>query len=841
MNKMALRILPFASLMLLLPPASSASEAIDTYRALRAVRPAGTAVVVQNLVIERDVLRFRFESGSFQFLAPVEGRRVGAIFSGSGTFELRPASEIERHHLQFLTGDKSLEILTEPFESLVLLFTDGTEAEIQAHGSPAPSSPPVGVLYDTFFEKQRKSLRANLQIRLLEELLRAPDPSHGIFLAYVPGKKLPAGLAAYDPRGLDWLFGNLGGETTAFSPIEESENHLWYCSASKADATAGRSPSARAATRALSYAIDTTIERNTEIQGTTTIRLVPLEANVRVVALSLLPKLRLKAAEFANGDSEAWTPAAFVQEDEKEDAEAAVLFPAELGHMGATRLRLIYHGKNVLRDAGDGNFLVGARESWYPNLGTFTDVATYELTYRFPKDFTLVSVGRAAEERVDGDKKVAVWKADRPIRVAGFNYGKFRKLEREDKESGVTVDVYANIGTPDFIHELNGLLARRASARPIDPHLVGIEGGIHAGDIGIATSDDLATAGLSGVHVDVEGLAESATVDAINTARVAGVHFGPLPVNLISITQQTQAFFGQSWPSLIYLPYIAALDGTTRRELGLRDAEDFIQSVGPHEFAHQWWGHLVGWASYRDQWLSEGFAEFTAALVLEKRGGTARAADFWEKARLWILAKPRNASVTNSEAGPIWEGRRLSTHQNPWAWDAMGYSKGAYVLHMLRMMMRDPRSSNPDAKFIDMMKDYASSFAGKNPSTRDFQAVVERHMQPAMDLTGDRKADWFFREWVYGTDIPRFNVKLDIAPAGAGQYRISGSLAEEGVGPEFRSLVPLYLEFGKGELVRVGVATLQGTQPAPLDFTLKLPKAPKRVVVNALHDVLARN
>lgn len=46
--------------------------------------------------------------------------------------------------------------------------------------------------------------------------------------------------------------------------------------------------------------------------------------------------------------------------------------------------------------------------------------------------------------------------------------------------------------------------------------------------------------------------------------------------------------------------------------------------------------------------------------------------------------------------------------------------------------------------------------------------------------------------------------------------------------------------FGKGGLFRVGVATLQGTQPAPLDFTLKPPKAPKRVVVNALHDVLAR-
>ena len=28
-----------------------------------------------------------------------------------------------------------------------------------------------------------------------------------------------------------------------------------------------------------------------------------------------------------------------------------------------------------------------------------------------------------------------------------------------------------------------------------------------------------------------------------------------------------------------------------------------------HEVAHQWWGHVVGWKSYRDQWMSESFAE----------------------------------------------------------------------------------------------------------------------------------------------------------------------------------------------------------------------------------------
>ena len=42
-----------------------------------------------------------------------------------------------------------------------------------------------------------------------------------------------------------------------------------------------------------------------------------------------------------------------------------------------------------------------------------------------------------------------------PIRVAGFNYGKFRRLERADPDSGMTVDVYTNPGEPDFVREIN--------------------------------------------------------------------------------------------------------------------------------------------------------------------------------------------------------------------------------------------------------------------------------------------------------------------------------------------------------------------------------------------------
>jgi hypothetical protein len=414
------------------------------------------------------------------------------------------------------------------------------------------------------------------------------------------------------------------------------------------------------------------------------------------------------------------------------------------------------------------------------------------------------------EEKLEGDERVSVWRSERPIRVAGFNYGKFRKLERNDAESGVTVEVYTNPGEPDFLRQINFALENR-----VDP-------------------------GLHHVSANADALAESALADGINTARVGALYFGRLPESAISITQQTQAFFGQSWPTLIYLPYIAAFDATVRHELGLHDASDFVDSVGPHEFAHQWWGHRVGWSSYRDQWLSEGFAEFTAALVAQFTEGIRRADGMWEKARRWILWKPRYASIANDEAGPISDGWRLSTWRNRSAPQAMIYSKGAYILHMLRMAMREPDAVEPDRRFIAMMKDFAVSSANRNPTTRDFQEVVERHLTPELDAAGSGKMDWFFDQWVEGTEIPRFESKLQVDRVGDGRYRIHGTIRQSEVSPGFRTLVPVYV-LTKGVVRRVGRIPMSGSETKPVEIEESLPAPPEKALINALHDVLYRD
>jgi hypothetical protein len=832
---MNIRVAFAVALALLLSCATASAAADPAYTALRAARPSGPGVSVQNFTLVRDVMRFRFEKGVFQFAQPVEGRVTGAVFVGEGSWELNPANDGERRALAVHTGEKGFEILTDRFDEVVLLFTDGTEAEIRGAGTEGAASPSRAAgAWDGFRSRQRKDLKVNLQIRLLADVLAKNDPASGVFLAGLPGKKLPAAVVVVDPAGLGWFAPDdmPGAENSALYVTAELDRGFWYLARRKAEGVAAPRPAAADAER---YTIDSKITENTRLDGTTTIRFKVQVPGLRVLPLLLFDKLRIQEAAYAEGagESEAWTPAAFVQEKEDEDSNPAVVLPSPPPPGTAVRLRLHYEGKDVLYDTGDGSFAVRARQSWYPNLGTFRDLAAFDLTYRTPKGKQVVSVGERASEKYEGNDLVSVWKAEQPIRVAGFNYGEFVKRDTDDKDSGMKVAVFTNPGTPDIIKEIDlALRGRRASPSS-------------SGDFRAPGAENYwgEQAGLHGLRVDTEAFAQGAMADGLNSVRLYTAYFGPLVEKHVAITQQSQWFFGQSWPSLIFLPYLAVLDGTQRHELGLGGAgtNDFIQLVGPHEVAHQWWGHAVGWDSYRDLWLSEGFAEFSAALLMQRTLGARRTADYWERTRKRILDKPPGSAVSNDQAGPITLGSRLHTRETPWAYFALVYLKGAYVLQMLRALMWDSKARPPDAAFIEMMRDYVTAYSDRNASTRDFQNVVERHMTPAMDLTHDGRMDWFFKQWVHGTAIPRYAAKVDVEDAGGDQYHFKGTVSQEGVPPDFRGFLPLYIEFDKGEVTRFALVTFQGNQTNTVDATFKLPRKPRRVVANALHDVLTRD
>lgn len=780
--------------------AFGAVGAVPEYQAIRSARPDGHVCAIHDLVLVRDAYRFELRSGTFHFLAPAGGKVFGAVFVGDGSYTLQPATPAEKRQLRLMTRDSNLDVLTDRFDEMVLLFTDTTADEIRKNAAETTAAPDQHALatYEAYLDWQKKKAATNLHLRLLEDFLNRPDRTDGVFLARVDGKKYAPALIAIDPLGISNLaakFGSFSADETAFLSFDSENPGFWYLCQTAKNAVNGRSRPIHSIADAQSYQITTTIEGQ-KIDGTTVIRFQALDDGVRVLPVNILPKLKIRSARAVTGG--AAVELGVVQEEldsgilarlfqnEVADADAAVVFPAPLPKNAPTEISIEYGGDGVLESFGDG-WSVRARESWYPNLGTFIDVATYDLTFRFPKRNQLVAVGTLADEKVDGGQRIAHWKSDVPIRVAGFNYGVFEKVSRHDDASGMDLDVYTS---------------RERSK-----------------------------------------LADDTLVDAINAVRTATAFYGRAPYRRVAVAQQIEWGFGQSWPTLVYLPTLALTTSTERAfsgvdPLSLHSMNEFVKTVTWHEIAHQWWGHEVGWQTYRDQWLSEGGAEFTAAVVLQFTESLHSYDRFWEERRQHILMK--RGSVPTDQAGAISQGYRLSSRAAPYAAQTIMYEKGAYVFHMLRMMMRDPTKQNPDATFIAMMKDFLDTYAGKNPSTADFQAVVERHMTPAMDSAGNHRMDYFFSQWVDGIEIPKLKSDVQASDAGGGKYRISGTVAQENVSADFRTVVPIYLDMG-GDIARLGQVRLTGLTPTKIDVTVPLPHAPKKVVINALHDVLARD
>jgi aminopeptidase N len=170
-----------------------------------------------------------------------------------------------------------------------------------------------------------------------------------------------------------------------------------------------------------------------------------------------------------------------------------------------------------------------------------------------------------------------------------------------------------------------------------------------------------------------------------------------------------------------------------------------------HELAHQWWGDYVTMSSWQDIWLNEGFATYSEVLFYERfynlTAGDLMSNSYDDKqvfGRMGGTVTAENAVNPFDDTGAI-------------------YTKGAWVLHMLRHLLGDE-------KFFAALKQYAASHAFSNASTRDFQAVCESQYGDALD--------WFFEQWVYAPGRPVYKFYSEIRATGGGNYNIFLSLKQ---------------------------------------------------------------
>ncbi len=771
------------------------------YRALREGDFAETYEVT-GLTLKRDVGAFTLRSGRVSFLAPVLGKVAIGVFTGDGEFTLTPILNIEKNYLKLVTEKDTV---VEPFDRLVFCFTDDTWQAIKSAGKASAPDPQVKETLRDFRNRMRRNTETprsliealhsgedveNIEASMLGYLYnprRAP-----FFSAYIFGKKHSDLRFHIRPHGA--MPQMLSPEEVALVnyDVAGKEEGVWYLSHLESEWKAGTASSSedKRVIDAEHYRIETVISGE-KLTATCELTFIALADGERVLRFGLLPTLRGAKVVFGEKEID------YIQEKKNDDSSFHTILPEPLVKGRKYKIYIEYQGDKVIEDEGGGNFAVGARTSWYPSVNAFNDRATFDLTFKAPKQYTLVGVGKQVKEGKEGDFTVSQWVSDIPLAVAGFNYGRFKKQAINDEQAKYEIEGYATSTLPDWLRSAESI------------------------------------GGMSPAR-----LTEKAMVESQNSIRIFNHWFGEAPYGRIAITQQPEPNFGQSWPTLVYLPIISFFDSTQRWQMfGMNNRlTDFIQEVTPHEVAHQWWGHVVGWASYHDQWLSEGFADFSAGLYLQytEGGKLDKYLKFWDKHRRDILEK-NEFGLRPNDAGPIWMGLRLNTHRAPRAYNKLVYPKGSYVLHMLRWMMYDRQTG--DQRFIAMMRDFVKSHFNDNASTESFKAIVEKHMTPQMDLDGNKRMDWFFHQWVYGTEIPRYRFDYSLTPDSDGKVILRGAVTQSDVSPNFKMIVPIYLDFG-GKIMRLGSASIMGATTTQ-ELQVKLPEKPRRVMINYHHDVLA--
>ncbi|HEX6086482.1 MAG TPA: M1 family aminopeptidase [Thermoanaerobaculia bacterium] len=258
-----------------------------------------------------------------------------------------------------------------------------------------------------------------------------------------------------------------------------------------------------------------------------------------------------------------------------------------------------------------------------------------------------------------------------------------------------------------------------------------------------------------------------------------------------------------------------------------------------HEVAHTWWGHKVGWKTYRDQWISEAFSEYCAMMFVREtvKGGDRHfeemlrsyegivkgnmAGGFSKFNRPGLIER---SAAERARLGPIGHGYRASTVEIPAGYQIQTYYKGPLVLHMLRMILG--LKLGTDGAFIKFMRDFLAEHDGKSASTEDLRRVLERTVQ--FDF------GWFFDSWIYRAEIPSYTWSYRVQPEGK-EFVVTIELERRDVSDGFTALIPVRVEMEGGKSALIFIPNKQNRQTV----TYKVPARPKNVVFAPESSLLA--
>jgi hypothetical protein len=681
----------------------------------------------------------------------------------------------------------------------VLRFTDDTVARIELGGGGARRETPVSSqaqkLASEFEPRLAIETGVNLPARLATSLLDAETP--GVFFAQFDGGRRGRFTVLLDHQARLQVphFSINAGERGLIFQHQQGLfiNDVWMAFHSTAEYERGQAAAtysdATDLVDVIHYDMDVDLRQLDKRIGILARMTMQVKASgVRAVPFSIGESLtasrstRLEKQLRVKAVRLAGQPLAFAQEDW--DGTFTVFLPAAAQAGQGLELEVELDGHFMRGGDIPECFYPVSNTDWYPRHG-YLDRASFNLTFRHRKRDKIASIGLRLGEKPDPDDKnatITIYRMPDAVALAVFAVGPFERHTQQVK--------WESGGQPIPL-EFNSVPARVAQIK-----------------------EDFLLAELD------------------NAVRYFAATFGRYPYPAYGAAFHHYVF-GQGFPSLLMIPPTTVADRRTYAFLA-------------HEAAHQWWGNIVAWRSYRDQWLSEGFAEYSGVLYTELRDtqNPKAAAELIREMRDSLRAVPLTALGAGkgrlNDIGPIGLGLRLHSSKSVGAYQALVYNKGALVLRMLHFLMSDPQSS-PTAlagqPFFAMMTDFVQRFRNKSATTRDFQAVANAHFarSPIAQKFGMKDLDWFFSQWVERTTLPAYALEYDVAEQPDKSFLLRGSLRQEGVDAQWSMPLPIVFTLDGNQTGRTVVRAVGPETP----IELRLPARPRKVELDPAAWVLS--
>jgi hypothetical protein len=801
---------------------------------------------VRDASIDRPNLHLDLDDGTLAFTEDICGQITGAFFEGEGEIRLRPPNRVERGSLALFTGGA---ILEEQFTSGYLRFNDDTAAVLQRYLLPVPESAEFVKEWDD----TSRTLAEFDALRLLLDFshflpaeggrepamslskgrppLREPDPKFPPLLhAHLMGKKLGGFEVFWDAAGAEPLW---AGQPRVRDGILFFD--IWTSFAPARTGNAAIAPPVPDAS-ITAFRIRASVQPPTMLRASTEVNVRIRSGGERTLMFELSRYLKIDALE-ADG-----RPVDFIQNQALEGTQlrrkgndlVAVVFPAPLVPGQELKLRFSYAGE-VLSEAGNGLLYVGERGTWYPNFGL--SPARFEMEFHYPANWTLVATGKrvsraGADETETNEQaageKASRWTSERPIPVAGFNLGKY--VRAEAKAGNILVEAYGTKGVEKSFPKAPAEVIEQPTFQGGPP----------------SRSRSMAPMVVTPLPPSPARDAQAVADKAAKSIGSFSQWFGPYPYGSLALTQMP-GNLSQGWPGLVFLSSLAFLSPQEQTDLRLDPLTSALYSqVLVHETAHQWWGDLVQWKSYRDQWIAEGLANYAALLMLEQQN-PALFRQILEKYRRDLLSTNKDGERLR-DAGPVTLGQRLESSHFPGGYEAISYERGTWLFHMLRMMLRDSEvaslarkgrtnpPANSDEPFFRALRKIRERYAGKRISTQELMQVFEEELPRPLWYEKRPKLDWFLEGWIDGTAIPELEAREIRITEKTGVTTVTGVIVQKDVPDDLVTAVPVYATTTGNTLVFLGEVLADGAETG---FRLIAPSNVRKIVLDPKQTILA--